>query len=306
MKYTNPIVLLDLPDPFSPSIITPSFLRQEKKRLLAEFELEEATVIEVGDREMDKDGVLSLFEELENDELRQHHLRIFMEPGLMEFLEDASLEYFYNGGISKLPAHSDEFLTFIGPYFAQSFNARLFNAFRQKDFEEVEAMCRYSLPLSAIHKAVGYQDTYRQLHADIKDLENYAEDLQQGHQPDGRIQEFGDELMIDTLNKLPEYFKSSLDSYALGLESLAINIYNDHQRVQLSIFLLRQALKLNISPDTRLRLQDLLNQILEQNPVAGPMSELAGSLGKSKKGNRWKVWLTAGILVTLLLKVILG
>ena len=225
MSYTNPFILLDLPDPLTPSMITPAFLRQEKKRLMAEFELEEATVIEVGGRELDKDRVLSLFEELETEDLRQHHLRVFMEAGLMEFLEDASLEYFYNGGISQLPAHSDEFLTFIGPHFSRSFNSRLFNAFRQKDWEEVNLMCKHALPLSAVHKASCYQDTYRQLHAEINELEAYAEELHLGKLPDGKVQDIGDELMIDTLNQLPEYFRSSRDKYALALESVAISIY---------------------------------------------------------------------------------
>lgn len=306
MSYTNPIILLELPDPFSPTMITHSFLRMEKRRLMAEFELEDATVISIGGREMDKDGVLSLFEELENDDLRQHHLRVFMENGLMEFLEDASLEYFYNEGILKFPAHSDDFLTFIGPYFSASFNARLFNAYRQNDWEEVAIMCKHSLPLSAIHKAICYQDTYRQLHADVAELEGYADELSGGKAPDGRIQEIGDEMMIDTLNHLPEYFRSSREKYALALESVAISIYNDHQRIHLSIFLLRQALKLKVSVETRDRLQDLLNQILEQNPIAGPIGEIAGGFQKKKNKTNWGMWVVAGVVVSYLLKLLLG
>ncbi|MCI4669916.1 MAG: hypothetical protein MRZ79_17400 [Bacteroidia bacterium] len=306
MSYTNPFILLELPNPFSPSMITNSFLRMEKKRLMAEFELEEATVIEVGGKEMDKDRVLALFQELEDDSIRQYHLRVFMESGLMEFLEDASLEYFYNGGISKLPAHSDDFLTFIGSHFSTSFNARLHHAYRQKDWEEVELMCKYPLPLSAVHKALCYQDSYRQLHADVTELENYAEDLAAGKIPDGKIQEMGDELMIDTLNHLPEYFRSSRDKYALALESVAISVYNDHQRIHLSVFLLRQALKLNTSAETKDRLQDLLNQILAQNPIAGPIGQITGGFGKKKKKTNWRAWAAAVVILTTILRFLLG
>lgn len=306
MSYTNPFVLLELPDPFSPSMVTNSFLRMEKKRLMAEFELEEATVIEVGGRKMDKDRVLSLFEELEDDQLRQHHLRVFMESGMMEFLEDASLEYFYNGGISKLPAHSDDFLTFVGPYFSYSFNSRLFHAYKQKDWEEVQVMCKHPLPLSAVHKAICYQDTYRQLHADVAELEAYADDLSNGKIPDGQIQEIGDEMRIDTLNQLPEYFRSSREKYALALESVAISVYNDHQRIHLSIFLLRQALKLEVSPETKNRLQDLLNQILQQNPVSGSIGQIAGGFQKKKRRTNWGLWVLAGVAVSYLLKLLLG
>ncbi|MEO0898233.1 MAG: hypothetical protein AAFY71_17610 [Bacteroidota bacterium] len=307
MNYINPLIILDLPDPFSPKMIDAAFVKMEKRRLMSEFELEGTTSIDIEGREFDKDTVLKLLDELSDDQLREFHLRIFTEPGLIEFLEDASLEYFFNGGIQKLAAHSEDFLKYVGPFFAQSYNHRLLNAYKHKDDEEIEAMCKYPLPLPAIHKALCYQDTYRSLHADVNEMEAYADGLENGNLPDGKIQDFGDEMRIESLNALPDYFKSSRDRYALALELIALSLYNDHQRVHLSVFLLRQALKLELSSDTESRVKHLLDQILEKNPLAAGLSGMADAMGgkTKKKDNVW-LWIGAGTVMSFVLWMLFG
>ena len=133
MRYINPLSLLDLPDGSSVETITPSFLRQQKRRLLAEFDLASETTIQVSGHELDKATMLKLFDEQAEEELQQVHWKIQRLPELEAFLEEASLTYFYKGHIRELEGESRELLTYIGPYFAHSYNQRLLNSFKQRD-----------------------------------------------------------------------------------------------------------------------------------------------------------------------------
>ncbi|RMG71052.1 MAG: hypothetical protein D6722_07500 [Bacteroidetes bacterium] len=109
-----------------------------------------------------------------------------------------------------------------------------------------------------------------------------------------------DEWVIGAINQLPAYFQVSRDRYALALEGLAMGVHNTHRRVKLSLFILRQGLKLRLSPEAAGRLQHLLDQLLEMAPAEAILDQLTGS-GKS----RWSGWWIAAGVGTLLVLALL-
>lgn len=296
MPYLNPYALLNVP-PLADSEAETAWLRQEKKRLLAEYELRDSPVLTLGGQELDKSGLLTLFAQLEDPERRAWHRVVHDWPAMEAFLTQASLDLYYTGDIATLAAKPEAFRAFIAPYFADAYNQRLYHAYRQRDAEETGVMCQPALPLPATHQAACYRDTFRHLHQQVQELEALAQRIGAGTEPGGDIQEACDEWLIDTLNQLPAYFQHSRDRYALALESLAIAVHNTHRRVQLSLFILRQGLKLQIGTEAEGRLRHLLDQLVEMAPAEAILEHLTGS-GK-RRHTGW--WIAAGLGTLVLL-----
>ncbi|MEM7368062.1 MAG: hypothetical protein AAF587_05635 [Bacteroidota bacterium] len=305
MEYLNPFTRLNLNlAEFSPEGHKES-LKLEKKRLLAEFELHNTNTIELGGKMLDKATVLQLFDELEDAELANMHLRIHQLPSLMAFLEDSTLEYFFSGDVALLSSESSAFQKYIGPYFAEQYNKRLFHAFRQLDWEEVKMMCAHPLAIPTEFHAACYKDTYRDIHSKSREVSQVASKISEGQAPGAEIQEVCDEMLILTLNHLPEYFGGSRDKYGLALEELAVAVHNVHRRVKLGIFILRQGLKLNISQSTTARLTHILDQLKELAPAESFLeSWTADNSGKNNNAKPWWFVVGGAAVVYLILKTL--
>ncbi|MEL7531547.1 MAG: hypothetical protein AAFN10_09580 [Bacteroidota bacterium] len=298
MAYLNPITLLNLDLAGAEEQPASEWLKREKKRLLAEFELQDSPVITINEREIDRATVLKLFSSLEDHSEWQNHRLVAERPALQAFLEEASLDLFYSGDINLLQATTDEFRTFIAPHFATSYNKRLLHAFRQIDKEEIEIMSVQPLPIPTTHLAACYKDTYRNLHRRVSEIEALSQKVEsEKAQPGGEVQEWCDEILIDVLNQLPAYFEGMRDRYGLALEELAIAIHNTHKRIELSILILRQGLKLKVSEQTRQRLQHVLDQLLLMAPEASIFETI--SVSPEQKKAYGPILIGAGVVAVI-------
>lgn len=298
MAYVNPFDLLEVQ---APAQLDATQLKREKKRLLAEFELSGEVEIAVGDHRLDKARLLKLFEELEDPEQRSFHAEVAARPALQKFLSEASLDLFYEQQLSKLAGLHADFLRWLGPLFAPPFNRRLVHALRQKDLEEIQVLCQEPLPIPTAYQAACFQDSYRFLHQQVEEVEGLTHRIEKGEKPTGQVQELCDELFIDMINLLPTYFDGVRDRYALSLEALALVIQNQHQRTQLSLFIIRQGLKIRVSEETHRRLNYILEQLLKLAPMEELMDTLTGT-GEGAKQKRkglwwWAVGLGAAIVI---------
>jgi hypothetical protein len=309
MQYLNPFLLLEIALTDGAEAASADQLYREKKRWLAEFELADETEIEVNGQRLDRSTLLRLFEELEDPLVRAHHRKIAAQPSLWRFLTSGSLDLFDQGDISLLASHSQDFLRFIAPYFAARYNQRLIYALKQHDAEEIRVLSSHPLVIPPTFHAACYQDTYRYLHATVEDIEQWARAIQKGESPDGRIQEYCDELLIEALNALPDYFAGVRDRYALALETLAIEVHNVHKRVRLGIYILMQGLKLQTSEETQRRLQHILEQLQAMAPMDQIWETLTGgqatNQGKKQKRQLWWTALGVGALVFIAIRIFL-
>ncbi|MDX2250169.1 MAG: hypothetical protein SF052_25525 [Bacteroidia bacterium] len=294
MQYINPFSLLNLdPAKFSQGL-DQAKLKREKKRLLAEFELHNTPTLEIHGKQVSKSDVLRVFDMLAIDSEFAHHLRVFQNPGLLAFLEEASLDYFYSGDIALLSTLPADFLGFIGPYFAEQYNRRLFHAFRQKDWEEMKVICTHPIGIPITFFANAYKDTYRHIHTRVTEIEQLSQKIAEGEAPDGRVQEICDELLLTSINHLPDYFATVRDKYGQALEVLALAVFNTHRRGQLGMFILRQGLKLDVTTGTRDRLQYVLDQLLKLAPTESLFESFTGG-GKKEEDNSTFWWIALGV-----------
>jgi hypothetical protein len=291
MQYFNPFLRLGIdPEGFSPETAQ-LWLKQEKKRLMAEFELQDSSVIDIAGQELDKATILSLFEQLEDPDQLAAHLEVLNHGSLLWFLEESMLEIFYQGDIPLLAAQPLAFRQFIAPYFATQFNKRLFHALRQRDWEEISAMCAHPLPIPQTYHAACYKDSYRYLHGKVQEVAELATSISAGTEPGPAVEAVCDELFLQALNRLPDYFSTVRDKYAIALETLALAVHNSHRRIKLGIFILQQGLKLRLSPETTRRLKHILDQLKEMAPAGGFLENL---LGEGEESDRTWTWMMIG------------
>lgn len=300
MQYINPLALLGLDPEEALQGISSARLKREKKKLMAEFELNEASNIELRGISLNKNQVLDLFDQLVDPKIIEHHAKVLSKLSLLAFLEESSLDYFYSGDISMLSAQSESFLKFIAPYFAFQYNKRLLHAFKQRDWEEIQTMSTHPLPIPSKFFAQTYKDTFHLIHTHIKEIEDTTFKIEKGSLPDGKMQEYCDEMYIAAMNRLPDYFAGSRDRYALALENLAISVHNVHKRPKLAVFILKQGLKMHLGEDARSALMHVLHQLEAQDPVAG-IFDMFGTKDKEKDSSvPWLVAAGTGLAAILL------
>ncbi|MEM6800995.1 MAG: hypothetical protein AAF696_06295 [Bacteroidota bacterium] len=298
MQYINPLALLEISVEEAKEGISSSRLKREKKKLMAEFELNNASNIELRGIKLGKNQVLEMFDQLADEKYLDFHSRILSQASLLQFLEESSLDYFYFGDISMLSANSPEFLSFLAPYFSHQYNKRLLYAFKQRDWEEIQTMSSHPLPIPSKFFAQTYKDTFHHIHTHIKEVEETTQKIEKGISPDGKVQEYCDELFIAAINRLPEYFSGSRDRYALALENLAIAVHNVHKRPKLAVFILKQGLKLHLGEDARSALLHILKQLEEQDGWSGIMEILGGK--EKDSGVPWLIAAGTGLAALLL------
>lgn len=265
MGYKNPFTILGISvDKWAGA--SSGELRRKKKELLAELELSSDQYLHQNGVRISKQDLNDLFDDLEAEDLRNFHVMIARLPSLHDFLISSRLDYFYEGDASMLHSYSEDFVQWVGPWFAEAYNARLANAYRQKDLDELKALTVHDLPFSPELLTIAYRDTY-QIIDEHRDLIQEANDrISGGVKPDGQLYELTEEWLISALNLLPDYFSQIRDAIGESLEQLALSVYRRHQRGKLSLLILRQALKLTLSPGVRKTLKDLQESLFRIHP----------------------------------------
>lgn len=302
MQYINPLAILELSPQQARDGISSSRLKREKKRLMAEFELNEAPNIELRGIKLGKTQVMELFDQLSDEQSVEYHAKVLENKRLLLFLEESSLDYFYEGDVNLLSAQPEGFLAFIAPYFAFQYNKRLLHAFKQRDWEEIQTLSYTPLAIPNKYSAHAYKDTFHNIHTYIKEIEQTTEEIEGGKAPDGTVQDYCDEMFIASVNRLPEYFSGSRDRYALALENMAISVHNVHQRPKLAIFILQQGLKLELGEDAKGALTHVLNQLKKQEGISG-VFDFFGEKDKEKDSAvPWILAAGTGLAAILLYK----
>lgn len=302
MKYFNPFLALDLvPEKWKHA--DGETLRRKKKEMLAEAEAEADQNIHLPRGLLNRNEIIELFRELEDESSRLFHAEVALHPRLLTFLEEAELDYFYEGDISLLGARDADFLERIAPYFTRSYNLRLTNAFRQRDVAELHILCVHPMPFPMKYLDLAYRDTQRLLHEHWEAVDAHVGWLDQGAAPGGEIQELTDERWIDSTNALPEYFQDLRNALGDSFQQMSLSLYLRHQRPQLALLVLRQSLKLHLSAPIKQKLLSLQQSIFEIHPEEQWRSWLRQF--EDKQVDPWVVALGLGItgaLVWLLTK----
>ncbi len=283
MKYINPIKQLNLQIAPSKSI-TRSELKTAKKKLLAEFEVQQTTTINFANQELDKNAVLQLFEQVESDTVLDFHLQLLEYPLLLQFLETGELAFFEQQ--EYVDTSNEQFVDFFAPYFAERYNMVFSKALKERDVLKIRSLDNVLIRKLEKFDNDLYKNSLRYLNRMIND---FKEVISKGFLFKD-VAQYIDGRALEVMKRLPPYFNFVIDRYALTLNDLALAYFNKRNQHEEAIKLIKQGLQLNISESTRAQLQYMRNQ------MNGILEE---ANNKSSYGN-WVYFIIAWIIFKVL------
>lgn len=253
MKFINPFDLLELDTTDSEAI------KKAKRRKLADIELNDG-FLELVEQKISKSEFIKLVDELDDNKRKMMYFFVKRNTHLSLFLSKNDVKFFYLYQSHKAYQNQD-FINFISPYFAESFNKILLRAFKSGNSAAVNKL--FSIPL-----LVNHQDTDKMYKNLTRLLNDKTEELQE-------IKNFCDEdvddiidaikfiISVDLLNSLPSYFQSNRNDIAMELRHISVNIWNEFNDFQISCDIIYYALKIEIDGITKIKIHDALKQIKE-------------------------------------------
>lgn len=253
MNYLSPFHIL--PDGFEVgSSVDKNTLKQARKVILAEFELQGDTTIFINEREYDKDSILKFFSDLEKDTNLQFHSIIFQNKSLLNFLEKGNIEDYRataNFIVTKAYPKQEAFTQFIAPYFVHHYNQLLFNTLRHGNNSDLFLLTEDKFPLPSQYESTAYQAAYRWFHQKQREVKDVEQALIDGDFVSGsQIYELIDPNFINNFNQMPLYFFEIRDRYAFKLYELVVLLNNKYNRTELARSVLDAGILLNVDDRT--------------------------------------------------------
>ncbi len=272
-----------------------------KRRMLAEFELNNSSTIIVNKKEVSKNDVLLMFETLEDTEDLHFHSIVFKDEHLLFFLEHNDLLDKKPNLSQLLPSHSfnpiltnsiqpkftpveskfsisnddltEDFLYWISPYFAYSFKVASFNFFRKKDVPAFIALMQNNWYMSEDDKYDAFEPIMGLIESQDKRLDQIADNF--SIEDKTILEELASKQQIILLQNLPvKLFQHQINSYADNLMRCSVPIFNKVNWTQ-ALDMLDNAKSLPIEKETMDRVVD------KENEMRGIMAN-AGKKSNSK------------------------
>ena len=254
MQYINPFSTLDISDDLNQ--IDKRTLQRLKKRYLAEFELHESPTIEIKEKTFDKNAILKIFNQLQNQDILNYHFKIFKNKPLLHFLENGNLHIFWHNEVKTLENESLNFRKFIIPYFSDKYSIALLESIKNKRHSLTKKLVKHTLFIPIEFESNCFQASYRYLTNWINDLQKLLKTSLKRK----KVNQIFDEYIHERLNILPEYFVEVRIKLAEVIVELALKMKNEYQRLDSAIELIKIALSLKTSEYIRYRLQYILDQ----------------------------------------------
>ncbi len=221
MNYQNPLSIL------SESQLQQIYdgnLKAVKKELMLQFQLEESVTLNLNGRELDKNGVIKLLEEIESD--IGLHAKIFKNKNLLHFLEDGDLRLFedeaFNFDEPSKNNHSTIIDTIIKKInFITGQCVRLPN---DKSNKKLETIFKFTKRLAPHQQTEAYQMAYEITGRKIKKIKLITDPLDPKNKrkliPD--IHTIVDQNYYDQFNYLPLQFERFKHNYVLWCNNIVI------------------------------------------------------------------------------------
>lgn len=208
MHFLNPISLLSEFLPEWSDGLSPEQIKQARKVILAELELQQAVTLMVNGQEWDKDSILKGLEQLGDKAVYSHYHRIHASPALEAFLLKGDTAFFF-GKNAHTPFEEADFVKFVMPYFAPRYQKALLWGIQQQKHRLVKSMCELALFIPPNWAPVCYEQTFLYLKAELEDFkQNYSTLGEDGYRKYQfrEIRHFTSNKLTKCIDSLPDYF----------------------------------------------------------------------------------------------------
>gem|GEM_PF-2837485 len=273
-------------------------VRRAKKRILAEFELADASTIMVGGVELDKSSLLSLLEELKDEGKRAFHAFMMRSPGLLLFLQTGEVDRaLLDEGVLEDAALRRE----LEKVFVEPFGRVLNRAYRKGEVAVAKLLLEEELPEAWEHDA--YRRLLGHLTFTANELKACERRLAAGVGSADEVFELLGGLEEELINALPSYFEAQKAALIDALIGIAYKSVKEDKKLTAAIVDLLEELEL--SENQRLRM--IFLRVSASRPF-GSGEGFGTSYGQPAKQEEDRSWMIAVVVfkVILLLAVILG
>ena len=260
-----------------------------KRKILAEFELQNASSILLNEKEVSKNDVLKIFEELEVSDDLAYHAIVHADADLLYFLEHNELldktvsdtqllNTVSNNPIitepfkittQPMPSRfgltqevlTEEFINWISPYFAHSFKNASFNYYRKKDAAAFLALMDNNRYMNSDDEFEAWEPLVNLIELQIQKLDEIA-DNEYDKNNDTVVGELSSDQQTLLLLAIPShYFEHQLDNYAVNMMRCSVDIFNKVDRPW-AIRILANAKKIAVGDEAMQRVVEKENEML--------------------------------------------
>lgn len=217
MQYIDPYALFKL-DVQGPEGVTKERLRRVKQRLLAEFELSDDIVIEMGGVKMDKSTALKLLEEMENPEQARLYWYLHSNPQLADFLQNEKLRYLrYLPQGEKLG--DKDFRKFLSKRLAPIFDRHLSENIRKGRRPEVSLILQRLDLIDSWDLDDALKSSVRFFNQNVQEIKHLAGDPVELRK--AKTDHLYEAEQVKLLNRFPRVYQHLRNRYADALRELA-------------------------------------------------------------------------------------
>ncbi len=260
-----------------------------KRKILAEFELQNASSILLNEKEVSKNDVLNIFEELEASDDLAYHAIVHADADLLYFLEHNELldktvsdtqllNTVSNNPIitepfkittQPMPSRfgltqellTEEFINWMSPYFAHSFKNAIFNYYRKKDASAFMALMDNNRYMNSDDEFEAWEPLVNLIELQIQKLDEIA-DNEYDKNNDTVVGELSSNQQTLLLRAIPtNYFEHQLDNYAVNMMRCSVDIFNKVDRPW-AIRILANAKKIAVGDEAMQRVVEKENEML--------------------------------------------
>ena len=262
MNFVNPFELLDVAEADAASI------KKAKRRKLAEFDLSDDGMIEVGNQKVTKSDFIRVTDELDSNDKAEFYLFIKNNPRLNAFLTNGDTSFFTNYRQESIYSDAD-FVNFISPYFAQQYNKVLLEAYQNDNIPLLKK-------IAANPPLVNNRDTEKAHKGLSQFLKNIEEELheirteidnEESYYDEDTVGELNTDLREkankDLINILPTYFQAQRNEIAQKVRNISVAVFNGLNNADVAFQIISYSLEFNTNNLTKQKLQKDYEQIKE-------------------------------------------
>jgi len=262
MNFVNPFELLDVAEADAAAI------KKAKRRKLAEFDLSDDGMIEVGNQKVTKSDFIRVTDELDSNDKAEFYLFVKNNPRLNAFLTNGDTSFFTNYRQESIYSDAD-FVNFISPYFAQQYNKVLLEAYQNDNIPLLKKIVA-NPPL------VNNRDTEKAHKGLSQFLKNIEEELheirteidnEESYYDEDTVGELNTDLREkankDLINILPTYFQAQRNEIAQKVRNISVAVFNGLNNADVAFQIISYSLEFNTNNLTKQKLQKDYEQIKE-------------------------------------------
>ena len=269
MAYTSPFKLLPFLD-FKSLDLEKINYTQLRRKLLAEFELNDDQPLEVDNKTIGKTEALNVLEQLKDPLVLNQHIEIEKNTSLKVFLSEGGMSFFNQRENFDLPLPE-----VIQEDFVDQLNVLINELYKVSSYANLGLVMTYPLDnkITVLLDKHPYERFYRRVRSDLAELTE-IERISSSREQLTALKRATSIFTIKKakcINLLPFDFKYLIEGIAIAAINVSSNVYNETKNVKHTLHFCRFVISLDISQ--------------EQKNIAINNHKIIGGKGSSKSGS---------------------